>query len=146
MPLSRFGRTDQHRHDQPFRQFAAQIVAHFVARRLDVGEQFLHQVLVVIGELLEHLEARFLLAFLHSPFELDQLGWLVLAIDKGALEREIDEAGDDAVLPDRNLAQQQRLVARLLQHAEQIAQRAVALSILLTNRKCGMPRSASRFR
>ena len=35
--------------------------------------------------------------------------WRMLAIDEGALEREIDEAGGDAVLPDRDLPQHQRL-------------------------------------
>ena len=41
----------------------------------------------------------------------------MLAIDESALQREIDKARDDAVLPDRNLAQQQRLVAHLLQRS-----------------------------
>ena len=35
---------------------------HFVARRFDIAQQFLHQMLVIIGQPFQHLEARFLLA------------------------------------------------------------------------------------
>ena len=45
----------------------------------------------------------------------------MLAIDKGALERQIDEAGDDVVLPDRDLAQDQRLGRGRLQHRHDVA-------------------------
>ena len=43
------------------------------------------------------------------------------AVDVGALGGEVDEAGGDAVLPDGNLAQHQRLGARRLQHRDQLA-------------------------
>ena len=44
-----------------------------------------------------------------SPgIELDHLARRMLAVDEGAVEREIDEAGGDLVLPDRDLAQHQR--------------------------------------
>ena len=76
-----------------------------------VGEQLLHQLVVVVGELLEHGEARFLLALLDVRRHLDHLARRCGAIDEGALEREIDEAGGDAVLPDRDLAQHQRLAS-----------------------------------
>ena len=56
------GDAEQHRDDQPLAQFLGQIVEHLVARRLDVLEQLLHQLVVVIGQRLQHGEARFLLA------------------------------------------------------------------------------------
>ena len=77
--------------------------------------------LVVIGELFQHRESRFLLAVFVGDFH--HLRRRVLAIDVGALQREIDESGNDFVFPDRNLAQQQRRIARFLQHGENIAQR-----------------------
>src|SRR5690606_25262638 len=45
----------------------------------------------------------------------------MLAIDESALEREIDKTGGDAVLPDRDLAQHERLGARRLQQREDVA-------------------------
>ena len=45
----------------------------------------------------------------------------MLAIDVSALEREIDEAGDDIILPDRELAKHERLAARRLQHRHDVA-------------------------
>ena len=56
------GRADQHRADQPVAQLLGEIVEHLVARRRHVLEQLLHQLVVIIGELLQHGEARFLLA------------------------------------------------------------------------------------
>jgi hypothetical protein len=52
------GRAQQHRHDQALAQVLGEIGEHLVARGLHVGEQLLHQLVVVVGELLEHLEAR----------------------------------------------------------------------------------------
>ena len=51
----------------------------------------------------------------------------MLLVDIGALEREIDEAGDDVAVPDRNLAQQQRHARRRLQHLERLAHALVGL-------------------
>ena len=87
-------RAQQHRTDQSFAQFAGEIVEHRIARRRDILQQLLHQRVVMIGELLQHREAGFLLAIEVAAFELDHFGGLVLAIDKGALQRQIDEARD----------------------------------------------------
>ncbi len=62
---------EQHRTDQPFAQFAREIVEHRVARRLDVFQQLLHQRVVMVGELLQHREARFLLAVEIAAVEID---------------------------------------------------------------------------
>jgi hypothetical protein len=47
--VAAIGRTDQHRDHVTLAQLARQIVEDAVARRLDVGEEFLHQLVVVIG-------------------------------------------------------------------------------------------------
>ena len=85
-------RTDENRHDQALLQVALQIVEYLIARRRNIGEQLFHQMLVVIGELFQHLEARFGLARLDLVVHVDQFGSGVLAIDIGALQREIDES------------------------------------------------------
>ena len=141
------GDADQHRADQAVAQLLGEIVEHLVARRRDVLEQLLHQLVVVVGERLQHGEARVLLAVEIVAFERDHLGRRVLLVDKGALEREIDEAGDDVVLPDRDLAQHQRHArGRLQQLAASRARAWSALSILLRNRKRGIFSSSSSRR
>ncbi len=47
----------------------------------------------------------------------------MLAIDEGALQRQVDEAGRDAVLPDGNLAKHERKAARGLQHGDDVTER-----------------------
>ena len=119
--------TEQYRHHQPFAQFLGQIVEHLVARRLDILEQLLHQLVVVIGQRLQHGEARFLLAIEILALEVDHLGRRVFLVDMRALEREIDEAGDQVAVPDRNLAQQQRHARSRLQQLERLAHALVGL-------------------
>ncbi len=60
-PVAAGRRADQQRHDLAGAQFVREVVEHDVARRLDVAEQLLHQLVVVIGEALEHAIARLLL-------------------------------------------------------------------------------------
>ena len=120
-------RAQQHRADQAFAQFAGEIVEHRIARRLDVFQQLLHQRVVVIGELFQHREAGFLLAVEIAAFELDDFGRLVLAIDEGALQREIDETLDQFALPDRNLPQHQRHARGRLQGRQRLADALVGL-------------------
>ena len=121
------GDADQDRADQPVAQLLGEIVEHLVARRRDVGEQLLHQLVVVIGERFQHGEARGLLALEILAGEIDHLGRGVLLVDMGALEREIDKAGDDVVLPDRNLAQEKWNARGRLQDLQRLAQTLVAL-------------------
>ncbi len=115
------GRAEQHRTDQAFAQFAGQIVEHRVARRRNILEQLLHQRVVVIGELFQHREPGFLLAVEVAAFERHDFGSLVLAIDKGAFQRQIDETCDQIAVPDRNLPQHQRNPRRRLQGRERFA-------------------------
>ena len=116
-----------HRADDALAQFLGEIVEHLVARRRDVFEQLLHQLVVVVGELFQHAEARFLLAIEVLARELDHLGRRVLLVDMGALEREVDEAGDDLARPDRNLPQHQRNARRRLQDLQRLAHALVGL-------------------
>ena len=127
--------TQQHRADQAFAQFAGEIVEHRVARRLDVFQQLLHQHVVVIGELFQHREARFLLAVEIAAVQRDHFGRLVLAIDKGALQREIDETLDQFAVPDRNLAQHQRHARGRLQRRQRFADPLVGLVDLVQKQK-----------
>ena len=116
-------RAEQHRADEPLAQVVGQIVENLVARRRHIRQELLHQLIVVVGELLQHVEARLLLALQHARRKLHDLRRRLRAVDVGALGSEIDEAGRDAVLPDRDLAQHERLGARRLQHGDQLAQR-----------------------
>ena len=56
-----FGRTEKQRRDEAAAQLLGEIVEDLVARRLNVGDELLHQFVVVIGETLEHRIALFLL-------------------------------------------------------------------------------------
>ena len=69
------------------------------------------------------MEARFLLTRLERVRQRNDLGRRVLAVDEGPLERKIDETRRDAVLPDGNLPQHERLGARWLQHRQDLAHR-----------------------
>ena len=116
-------RAEQHRADEPPAQVVGQIVENLVARRRHIRQELLHQLIVVVGELLQHMEARLLLALQHARRKLHDLRRRLRAVNVGALGSEIDEAGRDAVLPDRDLAQHERFGARRLQHGDQLAQR-----------------------
>gem|GEM_PF-3550100 len=59
--------------DQPFPKLPSEIIKNSVPRRLHVGEELLHQLVVVVCELLEHMETGFLLPFLQSLGHLDDL-------------------------------------------------------------------------
>ena len=120
-------RAHQHRADQALAQFAGEIVEHLVARRLDVFEQLLHQLVVVIGERLQHGEARGLFQIGDVAFERNDFRGRVLLVDKGALEREIDEARDDVAGEGRDLAQDQLGARRRLQQLEHVVDAGIGL-------------------
>ena len=131
------GSSKQHRADQAFAQFAREIVEHRIARRLDVFQQLLHQRVIVVGELFQHREPRFLFAVEIAAFETDDFGRLVLAIDEGALQRQIDEAFDQFAVPDRNLPQHQRHARRRLQCRERLADALVGAVDLVQEQEAG---------
>ena len=118
--IAALGRADQHRHDMAVAQFAREIVEHLIARRLDVGNQFLHQRVVVIGQLFQHRVPRFFFTRQIAGGHVDDGRGRMFAVDEGAFEREVDEAGGDAVLPDRDLAQEQWRARGGLQNAQRL--------------------------
>src|SRR6185312_16932111 len=70
---------------------------------------------------------RFFLAIEIFRIEIDHLGRRVLLVDIGALEREIDKAGNEIAVPDRDLPQQQRNARGRLQQLEGLAHALVGL-------------------
>ena len=130
------GRSDQHRADDAVAQLLGEIVEYLVARRRNVLEQLLHQLVVVVGQLFQHAEARFALAF-EMLVERHDLRGSVLLVDERAFQREIDEAGDDVVRPDRNLAQHQRHARRRLQDLQGLANALVGLVDLVQEQEAG---------
>ena len=58
MPLPFSAEPMKHRHDLAGAQLGREIGENLVARRLDVLQQLLHQRVVVVGEPLQHGEAR----------------------------------------------------------------------------------------
>ncbi len=115
------GRSDQDGHDLTGTKLLGKIGEDFVARRLNVFEELLHQRVVVVGEALQHGEARLVAARRLARIELDHLALRLFAVDEGAVEREIDEADSDLVLPDRNLAQHERRLGGGLQQGQRVA-------------------------
>src|SRR5205823_8714219 len=76
--------------------------------------------LVEIRKLLEHLISRLLLLVPDLAPQFDHFRLGVLAVYEGTLQREIDKAGDCPAIENGDLPHQQRLVARLLQHREEV--------------------------
>jgi hypothetical protein len=105
-PVGARGRAEQHGAHQTLAQFLGKIVEYFVARRLNVLEQLLHQLVVVIGQGLQHREPCRLLAIERIAFERNDFRRRVLLVDERALQREIDEAGDDVAGKRRDLPHQ----------------------------------------
>ena len=120
-------RAHHHRAHQALAQFARQIVEYLVARRLDVFEQLLHQLVVVIGERFQHRKARGLFRVGGIAFERNDLRRGVLLVDKGALEREIDKARDDVALEGRNLPQDQLGARSRLQQLKHVVNAGIRL-------------------
>ena len=114
------GRAEQDRTDETLAHFLGQIVEDLVARRLDVFQQLLHQLVVVVGQRLQHGEARGLLEVERIAFERNDLRGRVLLVDKRAFEREIDEPGDEIARKRRNLPQQQLAPRGRLQDPEHV--------------------------
>ena len=128
-------RSHQHRAHQAFAQLLGEIIEDLVARRLDVLEQLLHQLVVVIGERLQHREARRLLAVERVAFERDHFRGSVLLVDEGAFEREIDEPGDELAGEGRNLPQQQLAARGRLQQRERLVDGGIGLVDLVEKQK-----------
>ena len=114
-------RADQYRRHGAAAQVGGEIVEDRVLGRLDLLQQLLHQLIVMVGQGLQHGEACLEFACLVVARDLGDLALGVFAVDVGALQREIDRADDDAVLAQRYLAQQQWHGAGRLQHLQRVA-------------------------
>ena len=120
-------RAEEHRGDLAGADLGDQVGEDGVRRRGLVGQQHLHQGVVEIGHLFEHVEAGGGLLVDQLGRNLDLLGRLAGAVDEGPFQRQVDEAGDVLVLPDRQLARDQRDGADRLQGLEQVVDMAAGL-------------------
>src|SRR3954451_4871744 len=93
----------------------------------------------MVGELLKHREARFLLAIEIAAFQGDHLGGLMFAVNKGALQREVHEAFDQVAIPDWNLPQHQRYSRCRLQGRKRLADALVGAVDLVEKQKALNP-------
>ena len=93
-------RAEEHRHDQALVHVPDQVGEHQVAGRVGVGKQLLHQFVVEIGKLLEHVETRVGLGQGQVGRQGRHLGRLARPRHEGALQGQVDIAGDTLVLED----------------------------------------------
>ena len=111
----------------PPRRSRGEVGEHRLAVGHLVHQQLLEQSVVMVGELLEHVEPRQRLAIGEVVGNLLLLGRLARPVVIRALEREIDEAGDLLAVADRDPARDQRRLAHRLQRLEQRLDRAARL-------------------
>ena len=103
-------------------EFHHKVGENLVAARHGVAQKLLHQLVVIIGELFEHGEALVGLELRQGGGNLDRFAERVLAIDIGALKRQVHEAAHHVVFPNRYLPQEQRDPARALHHLQDAGQ------------------------
>ena len=111
---------DQDGAHQPLAQFERQIVENFVARRLNVFEQLLHQFVVVVGQRFQHREAGGLFAVGEIALKRDDFGRGVLAVYESPFEREVDKAGDKIAGEGRDLPHNELRARGRLQQPEHV--------------------------
>ncbi len=134
------GRSEQHRDDQILLRLAGDVGEDGRPVGRLVHQQLLEQGVVMVGELLEHVEAVLRLAVGEVGGDVDLLGRLARPVFEGALEREVDEAGD-LLAPflgaDRDLAGDQGRRAHRLKRFEQVANAAAGLVDLVDEDEVG---------
>src|SRR3546814_3569009 len=87
-------RSEQHRHAQILTSLPHQVGEHGQQIGRFVHQKLLEELVVMIGELFEHVEAIGRLALCQVRRNLGPFGGLAGPIMKGAFEREVDESGD----------------------------------------------------
>ncbi len=130
-------RAEQHWYDQPGRRLPRQVAEDRVEARHLVRQQLFEQRIVMVGKLLEHMEARRRLVLLEMRGEghlLGALAWLVMI---SPLQREVDKAGGPFPGADRDLARDQSRRAHRLQRCEQILDAAARLVDLVDEQRMG---------
>src|SRR5262249_14837269 len=93
------------------------------------------QLIIMVGERLQHGEARGLLPIERVAFERDHLRGRMLLVDKGALESEVDEAADNIAGESRDLPQQQLVARRRLQHPQHVVNGGIRLVDFVDEKK-----------
>jgi hypothetical protein len=129
------GRAEQHGTDQALAQFLGKIVEDLVARRLNVFEQLLHQLVVMVGQRLQHGEAGRLLAVERIAFERNDLRRRMRLVDERAFEREIDKPADDLAGKGRYLSQHQLAARGRLQDPQHVVDGGIGLVDLVEEQK-----------
>src|SRR5262249_15323988 len=127
--------TEQHGANEAFAQLFGEVVKDLVARRLDVLEQLLHELVVVIRERLEHGKARGLLPVERVALERHDFGTRILLVDIGAFEGEVDEAADEIAGKGRDLPQQKLAARRRLQQRQRVVNGGIGLVDLVEEQK-----------
>ncbi len=120
-------RTEEYRGDQALAHLVAEVAADAVEAGGLVVEQLFQQGVVVVGQLLQHVEAGVGLDGGGGLRQVDPLRRLPAPIDVGALQGQIDEAGDLLALQQRQLTHHHRRGADILQGVDQGVERPVRL-------------------
>ncbi len=120
-------RAEEHRRDEAVAHLLDQVAEDHRRLGIHLAQQLFQEGVVVAGELFQHVEAGVGLGLGEVAGDVDLLELLALAVDEGALQGEVDEAGDLVVLEDGQLAGDQRHAGGRLQGVEQLADVAVGL-------------------
>jgi hypothetical protein len=121
------GGAEQDRYAKAFAGFPRKVLKDPALVRNLVHQQLLEQLVIMIGQLFQHLVARFMLALLDIAGDVDLLGILAGQIMESAFQREIDEAGDPVAVADRDLPCDQRRHAGRLERGEEVADSSARL-------------------
>ena len=120
-PHVAFGDPHEHRHDLIGAERLLQMTQDVVGRRLLLLEQHLHQVVVEVGERLEHLGARRLLALAIFLGQVDPVRRRAVVVAVGLLGHQVDVADQLVAAPDRILVRDHRPVGQIAQALQEIA-------------------------
>src|SRR5207253_973803 len=101
-------RPEQHRDTKIVARFAGEVLEHLLARRRLVHQQLLEQLVIMVGELFEHLRASLDLSIVELGRNFDPLRLLPGAILEGIFKGEVDKSADLLTIPDRDLPGDQR--------------------------------------
>ena len=135
------GRAEEHRHDQALVHILAEIGEHQVASRIGIRKQLLHQLVIEVGQLFEHTEARVRLDSGEVGGQIDDLRGLAGAVDECPFEGEVHIARDPLVLDRGKLPRHQRDRADRRQRREQGLQGAARLIHLVDEQRPGNTQS-----
>ena len=121
------GRAEEHRHDQTAVEVGNEVGEHRIAAWIEVREQLLHQVIVEVGQLLEHVEARVGLLRRQIAHQVYLLRGLARPIDEGPFQGEVYETSDLILLDQWDLARHQRRSGGLRQGRHEFVKAAARL-------------------